>query len=196
VWKFNLLFDCILPKISPFPSGVTTMGSDRTNPGAPNHNGPNGGPQAVEQKHWPGPLICHNVVFWPSEFCKISPQSLGNGISETLDSKIFRMSKPWTPRKLVHIRRSTRAFGTSTRGGAIENFEPGAPWYNVTPLPFPPRQRCWITLKIWGKLMSTLGGGEWSKNLVKLVECILLKFRPQLLTVLPTIEWWRRYGPL
>jgi hypothetical protein len=46
-------------------SGVTTMGSDRANPGAPNHNGPNGGPQAqaVEQKHWPGPLICHNVVF-------------------------------------------------------------------------------------------------------------------------------------
>jgi hypothetical protein len=100
-------------------SGVTTMGSDRANPGAPNQNGPNGGPQAqaVEQKHWPGPLICHNVIFWPSEFCKISPQSLGNGISETLDSKIFRMSKPWTPRKLVHIRPSTRAFGTSTRGG-------------------------------------------------------------------------------
>jgi hypothetical protein len=46
-------------------SGVTTMGSDRANPGAPNQNGPNGGPQAqaVEQKHWPGPLICHNVVF-------------------------------------------------------------------------------------------------------------------------------------
>ena len=65
----------------------------------------------------PGPLICHNVVFLPSEFCKISPQSLGNGISETLDSKIFRMSMPWTPRKLVHIWRSTRAFGTSTRGG-------------------------------------------------------------------------------
>jgi hypothetical protein len=112
------------------------MGSDRANPGAPKHNGPNGGlqAQAVEQKHWPVPLICHNVVFWPSEFCKIFPQSLGNGISETLDSKIFRMSKPWTPRKLVHIRRSTRAFGTSTIGGAFENFEPGAPWYNVTPL--------------------------------------------------------------
>jgi hypothetical protein len=46
-------------------SGVTTMGSDRANAGAPNPNGPNGGPkaQAVEQKHWPGPLICHNVVF-------------------------------------------------------------------------------------------------------------------------------------
>jgi hypothetical protein len=27
-------------------SGVTTMGSDRENPGAPNPNGPNGGPQA------------------------------------------------------------------------------------------------------------------------------------------------------
>ena len=40
-------------------SGVTTMGSDRANPGTPNHNGPNGGPhaQAVEQKHWPGPLM-------------------------------------------------------------------------------------------------------------------------------------------
>jgi hypothetical protein len=32
------------------------MGSDRANPGAPNLNGPNGGPQAqaVEQKQWPG----------------------------------------------------------------------------------------------------------------------------------------------
>jgi hypothetical protein len=27
-------------------SDVTTMGSDRENPGAPNPNGPNGGPQA------------------------------------------------------------------------------------------------------------------------------------------------------
>ena len=42
-------------------SGVTTMGSDRANPGAPNPNGPNGGPQAQAVK--PGPLICHNVVF-------------------------------------------------------------------------------------------------------------------------------------
>jgi hypothetical protein len=52
-------------------SGVTTMGSDRANPGAPNPNRPNGGPkaQAIEQKHQPGrPLICYNVVFWPSEF--------------------------------------------------------------------------------------------------------------------------------
>jgi hypothetical protein len=40
---------------------------------------------------------------------------------------------PWTPRKLVHIRCSIRAFSTSTRG-AFENFEPGALWYNVTPL--------------------------------------------------------------
>jgi hypothetical protein len=47
-------------------SGVTNMGSDRAEPGAPNPNGPNGGPQAqaVEQKHWPGrPLIYYNVVF-------------------------------------------------------------------------------------------------------------------------------------
>ena len=47
-------------------SGVITMGSDRANRGAPNPNGPNGGPQAkaVEQKHWPGrPLIYYNVVF-------------------------------------------------------------------------------------------------------------------------------------
>jgi hypothetical protein len=104
-----------------YSSGVTTMGSDRANPGAPNLNGPNGGPQAqaVEQKQWPGPRICLNVVFWPSEFCKISPQNRGNGISESLDSKIFRMNMPWTPRKLVHIRRSTRAFGTSTRGWGL-----------------------------------------------------------------------------
>jgi hypothetical protein len=47
------------------PSGVTTMGSDRENPGAPNPNGLNGGPQAqaIQQKHWPVPLICYNVVF-------------------------------------------------------------------------------------------------------------------------------------
>jgi hypothetical protein len=52
-------------------SGVTTMGSDRATPGAPNPNRPNGGhkAQAIEQKHRPGrPLICYNVVFWPSEF--------------------------------------------------------------------------------------------------------------------------------
>jgi hypothetical protein len=52
-------------------SGLTTMGSDRENPGAPNLNGP--------------------------KFCKISPQSPGNGISESVDSKIFRMNMPWTP---------------------------------------------------------------------------------------------------
>ena len=56
-------------------------------------------------------LQCRFLI---SESCKISPQSPGNGISETLDSKIFRVSMPWTPRKLVHIRRSTRAFATST----------------------------------------------------------------------------------
>jgi hypothetical protein len=47
-------------------------------PGGPNPNELNGGPQAqaVEKKHWPGrPLICYNVVFWPSEFCKLSPKS-------------------------------------------------------------------------------------------------------------------------
>ena len=32
-------------------SGVNTMGLDRTNSGAPNPNGTNGGPQAVGQKH-------------------------------------------------------------------------------------------------------------------------------------------------
>jgi hypothetical protein len=44
-------------------AGITTMGSDRANPGAPNHNELNGAPQAqtVEQKLWPGrPLICYN----------------------------------------------------------------------------------------------------------------------------------------
>jgi hypothetical protein len=47
-------------------SGVTTMGSDRANPGAPNHNEPNGGPQAraVEQKHWPGQGCIKYFIFW------------------------------------------------------------------------------------------------------------------------------------
>jgi hypothetical protein len=45
-------------------SGVTTTGSDRENPGAPNPNGPRAKTLAsVEQKHWPGPLICYNIVF-------------------------------------------------------------------------------------------------------------------------------------
>jgi hypothetical protein len=35
-----------VPCASHMGSGVTTMGSDRENPGAPNPNGPNGGPQA------------------------------------------------------------------------------------------------------------------------------------------------------
>jgi hypothetical protein len=92
-------------------------------PGAPNPNGSNRGPQAqsVEQKHWPGrPLICYNVVFWPSEFCKVSLQSPGSGISETLDSKISGWACPGPHRKLVHARRSTRSTalnsGTYTRG--------------------------------------------------------------------------------
>jgi hypothetical protein len=46
----------------------------------------------------------------------MSPFGPGNGISESLDSNIFRVSMPRTPKKLVHIRRSARAFGTSTRG--------------------------------------------------------------------------------
>jgi hypothetical protein len=41
--------------------------------------------------------------------------------------------EPWIPRKLVHIRCSTRAFGTSTRGG-LRTFWTGGPLYNVTPL--------------------------------------------------------------
>ena len=34
------------PRRFHWTSGVTTMGSDQENPGAPNPNGPNGGPQA------------------------------------------------------------------------------------------------------------------------------------------------------
>jgi hypothetical protein len=76
-------------------------------PGAPNPNGPNGGiqDQSVEENHWSRPLICHNVVFWPSVFCKISPQSLG----------------------ILQIQHYTLRFGTSTRGGAFKHFEPGGP---------------------------------------------------------------------
>jgi hypothetical protein len=49
----------------------------------------------TEQKHWPGPLICHNVAgFLPTEFCKISPQSPGNGNSESLDSEILNWRPP------------------------------------------------------------------------------------------------------
>ena len=46
-------------------SGVTTMGSDRENPGAPHPQWAKWGPQAqaIDQKHCPGPLICYNVVF-------------------------------------------------------------------------------------------------------------------------------------
>jgi hypothetical protein len=36
---------CIVSRHGGLTSGVTTMGSDRENPGAPNLNGPNGGPQ-------------------------------------------------------------------------------------------------------------------------------------------------------
>jgi hypothetical protein len=31
-------------------------------------------------------------IFWPSEFCKISPQRPRDGISESLDSKIFALA--------------------------------------------------------------------------------------------------------
>jgi hypothetical protein len=112
------------------------MGSDRENPGAPNPNGPSGGPQveAVQKKNIGQGLWYVKMSFSDHQNSVKSLQSPGNGISETLDSKIFRVSMPWTLlKKLVYIRRSTRAFDTYTRG-AFENFEPGAPWYNVTPL--------------------------------------------------------------
>ena len=51
--RFCMFFCSLTENLRLHPgSGVTTMGSDRTNPGAPNHNGPNVGPQAqaVEQK--------------------------------------------------------------------------------------------------------------------------------------------------
>jgi hypothetical protein len=63
------------------------MCSDRENPGAPN---PNGGPQAQATAYRA------TMPFSDHEFCKISPQSPGNGISESLDSKFFRMSMSWT----------------------------------------------------------------------------------------------------
>ena len=53
-----------MSSVDELSSGVTTMGSDRVNPGPPTPMGQMGGPQAVEKKHWPGrPLICYNVVF-------------------------------------------------------------------------------------------------------------------------------------
>jgi hypothetical protein len=106
------------------------MGSDRENPGAPNPNGPNGGPQAqvVEQKHWPGPLICYNVVFWPSEFCKISPQSPGNGISESLDSKIFRVSHGPLENSCIYGARLVHSVALLLGGGgASKIFNRGPP---------------------------------------------------------------------
>jgi hypothetical protein len=149
-------------------SGVTTMGSDRVTPGAPNPIRPNGGhkAQAIEQKHRPGrPLICYNVVFWPSEFSdhqnsvKSLPKSKRWHFRESR-FKSFRVRIcPGPPRKLVHIRRSTRAFGTSTRG-AFENFEPGAPWYNVTPL-------VWKTLAARNKsvIISKTSSVRYPENL-------------------------------
>jgi hypothetical protein len=142
-------------------SGVTTMGSDRANPGAPNPNGPNGGPQtqAVEQKHWPGPLICHNVVFWPSEFCKMAHPKSGKWHFRESRFKNFPC-EPWIPRKLVHIRCSTRAFGTSTRGGGFENFEPGAPCITLRHWP---GNYCFGTFvpKTFCSNYSVIDGGSW-----------------------------------
>ena len=45
--------------------------------------------------------------------CKIFPQSAGNGISETLDFKIFWGSMPhYPPRGLAHFALANHAFGT------------------------------------------------------------------------------------
>jgi hypothetical protein len=107
--------------------------------------GEHGGPQPQWAKWWPPGWGCTEknigqglwyvkMSFSDHQNSVKSLQSPGNGISETLDSKILRVSIPWTLlKKLVYIRRSTRAFDTSIRG-AFEHFEPGAPWYNVTPL--------------------------------------------------------------
>jgi hypothetical protein len=81
--------------------------------------------QAVEQKHCPGPLINYNVVFWPSEFCKISSQSLGNGISESQDSNIFQVSPG--PLENLCIYGARLVHLALLLGGGFENFEPGPP---------------------------------------------------------------------
>ena len=79
-------------------SGVTTMGSDWENPGAPNPNGTSGGPQAeaVQKKNIGQGLWYVKMSFSDHQNSVKSLQSPGNGISETLDSKIFRLSMPWT----------------------------------------------------------------------------------------------------
>jgi hypothetical protein len=114
VTKGRLLTLLAILIIVEITSGVTTMGSDRANPGAPNPNGPNGGPQAVEQKLWPGPLICHNVVFRPSQFCKISGWACPGPLE---NSCIYGA-------QLVPL-----AF---LLGRGLRKF--WGPWYNVTPL--------------------------------------------------------------
>jgi hypothetical protein len=80
-------------------SGVTTMGSDRENPGAAQPQWAKWGPPTLGDRaktlaRASDMLQCR---FLTSKFCKISPQSPGNGISESVDSKIFRMNMPWTP---------------------------------------------------------------------------------------------------
>ena len=52
------------------------------------------------------------VVFFPSEFCKIFPQSSGNAITENLDFKIFRGSMPLYLTGGVAPALGSRAFGT------------------------------------------------------------------------------------
>jgi hypothetical protein len=53
------------------------------------------------------------------------------------------------------IRRSTCAFCSSTRGGGFKNFEPGAPWYNVTPL-------LWSGMPLHNQRTGILWERDWS----------------------------------
>jgi hypothetical protein len=86
-------------------------------------------------------LMLYNVVFWPSEFCQIFPQSTGNGISETPPGSMGSSRRgapagehaPEPPRK-SHLWCLTRVFRTRTRGPSQILNSLGAPENNVTPL--------------------------------------------------------------
>jgi hypothetical protein len=79
------------------------MGSDREGPGGGNPNGPNGVLQAldVEQKHWPGPLICMlQCRFMTIRILyNLSPKSGKWHFRESTFKNFFCVSMPWAPYK-------------------------------------------------------------------------------------------------
>jgi hypothetical protein len=122
-----------IPRI--LSSGVTTMGSDRENPGAPNPNGPNGGPPGLGDRaktlaRASDMLQCRFLtirILW-----NLSPKSRKWHFRDSR-FKNFPDEHARDPLENSCIY-GARLVPLALLLAGLRKFWTGGPWYNVTPL--------------------------------------------------------------